>query len=98
MDYSANLLSATGSCDFNLPMWWLPDRDGASDEGSGEGGDSLDIETGSKKDEDERDYCSETAGSEEDEGGDEGEGLQTNSSDEDHDNRVLPTVGHLFFS
>ena len=98
MDYSANLLSATGSCEFNLPTWWLPDRDGASDEGSGgsEGGDSLDIETGSKKDEHERDYC-ETAGSEEDERGDEGEGLQTNSTDEDDDDRVLPTVGHLFF-
>ena len=97
MDYSANLLSATGSCEFNLPTWWLPDRDGASDEGSGgsESGDSQDTETGSKKYEHERD-CSETAGSEEDEGGDEGEGLQTISSDEDDDSRALSTVAHLF--
>ena len=35
MDYSANLLSATGSCEFSLPTWWLPNRDGTSDEGSG---------------------------------------------------------------
>ena len=65
--------------------------------GGSESGDSQDIETCSKKDEHERD-CSETTGSEEDEGGDEGERLQTSSSDEDDDNRVLPTVGHLFFS
>ena len=29
IDCSANLLSATVSCEFNLPRWGLPDRDGA---------------------------------------------------------------------
>ena len=53
--------------------------------------------TGSEQDEPGSD-CGETPGSEDDEGGDEGEGLEDYySSDEDGDDRVLPPVGHLVF-
>ena len=100
MDCSANLLSATGSCEFNLSTWWLPDHDGTSGGGSGgiENGDDRDMgTTGSEQDEPGSD-CGETPGSEDDEGGDEGEGLEDYySSDEDGDDRVLPPVGHLVF-
>ena len=100
MDCSADLLSATGSCDFNLPTWWLPDHDGTTGGGSGviENGDDRDMDTtGSGQDEPGSD-CGETPGSEDDEGGDEGEGLEDYySSDEDGDDRVLPPVGHLVF-
>ena len=101
MDCSANLLSATGSCEFDLPTWWLPDDEGGDGGGSGSG-DSQDTETGCENNELGSNFR-ETVGSQEDKGGDgvrgEGGGYQVDDSsdDEDEDHRVLPTAGNVVF-